>query len=274
MQDSPCVLALGEPDCRLVPLAGGKGASLATMIQQGLPVPPGLVVTSQAFADTVDEDSLRDACVAGDFVLAREIVSATAPPTKELTDAYRQLNGLVAVRSSACAEDSDGASYAGQQETYLNVSGLLAVMEGVVNCWLSFFSDRAVFYRSEKGSMEDVAIAVVVQEMVDSAKSGVLFSVDPVNGRKDRMIVEAAYGLGENVVDGQHTPDHYTLSRRGEIKRKRIVEDPVLDESETKQLAEMAIILEDIYGIPQDIEWAFDDQGKLFLLQSRPITTL
>lgn len=274
MQNSSWVLPFEDPDCRLVHIAGGKGASLATMTQQNLPVPPGFVVTSKAFADAVDEDSLRKACVAGNMDVARGIVSSCKPPEAEISEAFNLLEGLVAVRSSACAEDSDGASYAGQQETFLNVDGLPNVLSGVVNCWLSFFSDRAVFYRGEKGSMEDVSIAVVVQQMVDSAKSGVLFSVDPVHGRKDRMVVEAAYGLGENVVDGHKTPDNYALSRKGQIKRKRIIDTQILDENETTQLAEMALKLEDIHGTPQDIEWAFDASGKLFLLQSRPITTI
>ena len=119
------------------------------------------------------------------------------------------------MRSSACAEDSDGASYAGQQETFLNTEGLEAVLHYVVECWLSFFTDRAVFYRQEKGSLDDVAMAVVVQQMIDSQKSGVMFTVDPVHGRKDRMVVEAARGLGEAVVSGETTPDNYTLAARG-----------------------------------------------------------
>lgn len=154
------------------------------------------------------------------------------------------------------------------------MDGLDTVLEKVVECWMSFFADRAAFYRAEKGSMDDISIAVVVQQMVASAKSGVLFSVDPVNGRRDRMVVEAAYGLGENVVDGQHTPDNYTLDRKGKIKRKRIVDAQILDDGEARQLAEMALLLEEIHGSPQDIEWAFDDQGCLWLLQSRPITAL
>lgn len=274
MTDLRRILRFDDPVCCIVSFAGGKGASLATMTQQKLAVPPGFVITSSAFAEAIDEDQLRSACTKGDFEEARAIVSAASLPVQEITDEYQKLNGLVAVRSSACAEDSDGASYAGQQETYLNVGGLPAVLEGVGDCWLSFFTERAVFYRSEKGSMEDVSIAVVVQQMIDSAKSGVLFSVDPVHGRKDRMVVEAAYGLGENVVDGEHTPDNYTLDRKGVIKRKRIVEDQVLSEEETKQLAEIALQLEEIHLGPQDIEWAFDKDGKLFLLQSRPITTI
>ena len=178
------------------------------------------------------------------------------------------------MRSSACAEDSEGASYAGQQETYLNVDGLDDVLDKVVECWLSFFTDRAVFYRQEKGSLADVAMAVVVQQMIDSKKSGVMFTVDPVHQRKDRMVVEAAFGLGENVVNGEVTPDNYVLDRKGLIKRSKIVAEPVLTESEAQQLAALGLHLEELHGVPQDIEWAYDDVGVLYLLQSRPITTV
>jgi pyruvate, water dikinase len=117
-------------------------------------------------------------------------------------------------------------------------------------------------------------MAVIVQQMIGSKKSGVLFTVDPVHGRKDRIVVEAAFGLGENVVDGEHTPDHYALDRKGTIKRSNIVGTQVLNETELKQLAEMGRRLEEMHGCPQDIEWAFDGSGGLFLLQSRPITTI
>lgn len=274
MNNASFVFPFGDPKCREVPLTGGKGASLATMTQEELPVPPGFVITSAAFASAVDEDKLRACCLAKDMAGARQIVAAAMPPVDLVTEQYAKLKGLVAVRSSACAEDSEGASYAGQQETYLNVDGLPAVLEKIVECWLSFFTDRAVFYRIEKGSLEDISMAVVVQQMIDSKKSGVLFTVDPVHGRKDRMVVEAAFGLGENVVNGEHTPDHYSLDRKGNIKRSHIVAEQVLSEEEAKQLATLALKLEQMHGCPQDIEWAFDQDGNLFLLQSRPITTL
>jgi pyruvate, water dikinase len=143
-----------------------------------------------------------------------------------------------------------------------------------VDCWLSFFADRAVFYRQEKGSLDDVAMAVVVQQMIDSRKSGVLFTADPVHGRRDRMVVEAAFGLGEHVVSGEVTPDHYVLDRSGTIKRSRVVHEPVLSQKECAQLADLGRQLAGLHGAPQDIEWAFDADGALFLLQSRPISTL
>jgi pyruvate, water dikinase len=274
MTHPPLVLPFTDARCRDVALSGGKGASLATMTGEQLPVPPGFVITSAAFAAAVDEQALRERTRAKDMEGARAIVAAAATPAALVADAYSKLTGLVAVRSSACAEDSEGASYAGQQETYLNVDGLDAVLAHVVDCWLSFFADRAVFYREEKGSLDDVAMAVVVQQMVDSARSGVLFTADPVHGRRDRMVVEAAFGLGEHVVSGEITPDHYVLDRFGVVKRSRIVAEQVLSDAECAQLAALGKHLADLHGTPQDIEWAFDASGALFLLQSRPITTL
>ena len=274
MSDAGLVLPFADPRCREVARSGGKGASLASMTAEGLPVPPGFVITAAAFTAAVDAPALRDACLARDMVRAREIVAAARPPAELVAAHLGSLPGPVAVRSSACAEDSEGASYAGQQETFLNVEGLDAVLAKVVECWLSFFTDRAVFYRAEKGSLDDVAMAVVVQGMVQSRSAGVLFTVDPVHGRRDRMVVEAAFGLGENVVDGQHTPDNYTLDRKGALKRSTIVAEQVLSPDDMAKLAGMGRKLEELHGGPQDIEWAFDAAGALFLLQSRPITTL
>lgn len=274
MTQVPLVLPFGDPRCREVALSGGKGASLAAMTGARLPVPPGFVVTSAAFSAAVDEAELRDRCRAQDMAGAREIVRAAIPPRHLIADEHARLTEPVAVRSSACAEDSDGASYAGQQETYLNVKGLDAVMGHIVDCWLSFFTDRAVFYRQQKGSLDDIAMAVVIQQMVESRKSGVLFTADPVHRRLDRMVIEAAMGLGESVVSGEVTPDHYVIDRAGVIKRSRIVNEQVLTAGECAQLAVIGRDLAELHGCPQDIEWAFDDAGSLLLLQSRPITTL
>jgi pyruvate, water dikinase len=273
--DAPLVLPFRDPRCQQVALAGGKGASLATMTAEGLPVPPGFVITSAAFEAAVDADALREAMRAKDVEAARALVAAAQPPRELIEEQFSTLTGLVAVRSSACAEDSAGASYAGQQETFLNTEGLEAVLHHVVECWLSFFTDRAVFYRQEKGSLEDVAMAVVVQQMVDSQKSGVMFTVDPVHGRKDRMVVEAARGLGEAVVSGETTPDNYTLSRDGVVKKSKVVDaERVLTDEECAALARMGQRLASLHGAPQDIEWAFDAADDLYLLQSRPITTI
>ncbi|HEV8165875.1 MAG TPA: PEP/pyruvate-binding domain-containing protein [Actinomycetota bacterium] len=272
---APLVLPFRDPRCRQVALAGGKGASLATMTAEDLPVPPGFVIASTAFEATVDTDALRELMRGGDVEAARAMVATAEPPKEPIERHYAELTGLVAVRSSACAEDSEAASYAGQQETYLNTDGLAEVLANVVRCWLSFFTERAVFYRREKGSMDDVAMAVVVQQMVDSQKSGVLFTVDPVHGRRDRMVVEAARGLGEAVVSGEVTPDNYTLSRDGAVKKSRVVgAERVLSDADCAALAALGRQVADLHGGPQDIEWAFDADGGLFLLQSRPITTI
>ena len=275
MPDAPLVLSFRDPRCRQVALAGGKGASLAAMTAEGLPVPPGFVIASTAFEAAVDTDALRKLMRATDVDAARAMVATADPPREPIGRHYAELTGLVAVRSSACAEDSEAASYAGQQETYLNTDGLAEVLANVVRCWLSFFTERAVFYRREKGSLDDVAMAVVVQQMVDSDKSGVLFTVDPVHGRRDRMVVEAARGLGEAVVSGEVTPDNYTLGRDGVVKKSRVVgAERVLSDADCAALAGLGRRLADLHGGPQDIEWAFDADGRLFLLQSRPVTTI
>jgi pyruvate, water dikinase len=275
MPEAPPVLPFRDQRCRQVALAGGKGASLAAMTAEGLPVPPGFVIASTAFEAAVDTDALRKLMRATDVDAARAMVAAAEPPRGPIGRHYAELTGLVAVRSSACAEDSEAASYAGQQETYLNTDGLAEVLANVVRCWLSFFTERAVFYRREKGSLDDVAMAVVVQEMVDSDRSGVLFTVDPVHGRRDRMVVEAARGLGEAVVSGEVTPDNYTLGRDGAVKKSRVVgAERVLSDADCAALAGLGRRLADLHGGPQDIEWAFDADGRLFLLQSRPITTI
>lgn len=272
---SPLVLDLDDERSRDVNLSGGKGASLARMRSYGLTVPPGFVITSTAFAESVDHEKLRTLAQKKDMLGVRELVQAAEPP-RELIALFfgPHSTSRVAVRSSACAEDSEGASYAGQQETYLNVEGLDTVLEKVVECWLSFFSDRAVFYREAKGSLADVAMAVVVQQMVNARKAGVMFTVDPVSGRKDRIVIEAAFGLGEQVVSGEVTPDCYTLDRSGAIRKARVVDEQVMNEEELAELVHLGLKLVDFNdGQPQDIEWACDDSG-MYLLQSRPVTTL
>ena len=274
MSDIPLVLPFADDRCRDVNLTGGKGASLASMTHNGLPVPPGFVITSAAFADAVDAEALIRHIQNEDLEAARQVVSQTQPPRELIKGLYDQLPpGSVAVRSSACAEDGDDASYAGQQETYLFVDDFNTVMTRVVDCWLSFFSERALFYRLHKGSLDDIAMAVVVQRMVDATKAGVMFTVDPVTGRRDRIVVEAAYGVGEHVVSGEVTPDYYSLDRKGAIKRSRIVDQQVMSEPELAQLVELGLHLAELNGSPQDIEWAFDDTG-LYMLQSRPVTTV
>lgn len=268
------LLQLSDPACTDSARAGGKGASLAAMIALGLRVPPGFVVLAETMAACVDAARLRELAHALDHRGAQDLVRAADPPSTAIHAAYRELGGgLVAVRSSAGAEDSEVASFAGQQETYLNVVGEEEVTARVVDCWTSFFTERALFYRSQKGSLDDLAMAVVVQRMVEPDTAGVIFTVDPVQRRRDRMIVEAVRGLGEQVVSGEVTPDHYVIDRSGTKKRERLVGDGVLSDDELVHLAELGVRLEEYFGTPQDIEWAIAD-GDVYLLQSRPVTTL
>jgi pyruvate,water dikinase len=268
------VVALTDDACRDVALAGGKGASLAAMAAHGLRVPPGFVVSAQTMAASVDAARLRELARARDHEAAQALVAAADPPRAEITAAYERLGGgAVAVRSSACAEDSESASFAGQQETFLGVVGASDVCDRIVDCWASFFTEHALFYRSQKGSIDDLAMAVVVQRMVDPDAAGVLFTVDPVQRRRDRMIVEAVRGLGGQVVSGELTPDHYVVDRAGVRKRERLVADGVLTDDQLARLAVLGARLEEHFGAPQDVEWAIAG-GEIYLLQSRPVTTL
>jgi pyruvate,water dikinase len=288
------MLRFDEPECREVAQAGGKGASLARMSELGLPVPPGFVIPAGALAAAVDTEALRAALP--DAAKAQAIIAAAQPPA-EIVEAYAALGDdpPVAVRSSACAEDSETASYAGQQETYLYVRGADQVLARVRDCWASFFSERAIFYRQRKGSLDDLGMAVVVQRMVRSDVAGVLFTCDPVQRRRDRMVVEAVLGLGEAAVSGAVTPDHYVLKRDGTVKRAQVATqpfaivpvesggveerelgdegaEPKLGEEQLRQLARIGDDLEQRLGGPQDIEWALEG-GQLFVLQARPVTT-
>ena len=275
-----------EEACREVEVAGGKGASLARMTTEGLPVPPGFVIPSYVLQNSIDAERMLKLAASRSTRELQEVVAATEPPREKITAAYENLvggrltstyklvgNKKVAVRSSAVAEDSEAASYAGQQETYLFVEGGEEVCRRVVDCWASFFSERALFYRSQKGSLEDLRMAVVVQKMVDPEKSGVIFTVDPVRRRRDRMVVEAVRGIGEQVVSGEVTPDHYTLDRRGKVKREKIVDDRVLTDEELQRLGDLGRQLEERHGVAQDIEWAMVGE-EIYLLQSRPVTTM
>lgn len=272
--------------CQDVGLTGGKGASLARMTAEGLPVPPGFVIPSYVLEESLDTERMLELAATQSAEGLQELVARCRPPTDEITAAYENLVGArvtatykrvgdakVAVRSSAVAEDSEAASYAGQQETYLFVEGAEEVCRRVVDCWASFFSERALFYRSEKGSLEDLRMAVVVQKMVDPEKSGVIFTVDPVRRRRDRMVVEAVRGVGEQVVSGEVTPDHYSLDRKGKLKREKIVDERVLTDEELLKLSELGRKLEERHGVAQDIEWAIVGE-EIFLLQSRPVTTM
>jgi pyruvate,water dikinase len=300
------VLRFDEPACAEVGRAGGKGASLARMAGLGLPVPPGFVIPADALVTSLPDagQELRHLLAGGVSremaERARALVLAAEPAgqlVEAIGSAYRELGDEppVAVRSSARAEDSESASYAGQQESYLHIRGLEEVVRRVRDCWASFFSERALFYRGRKGALDDLGMAVVVQRMVAADVAGVLFTCEPVHRRSDRMVVEAVFGLGEAAVSGQLTPDHFVIARDGEVKKRRIAVQPfavvgspaggtaerplsaeeggaaTLDEGRLRLLARLGDDLERRLGAPQDIEWALAD-GELYVLQARPVT--
>ena len=280
------------------------------MTRAGLPVPDGFVLDARGLEAALEssgrraemlkllESAAQDAAAAAavrQAVLALEL----SPELRDaIAGAYAELGDdhPVAVRSSACAEDSEAASFAGQQETYLNVRGAAEVLVRVRECWASFFSERALFYRSRKGSLTDLAIAVVVQRQLAPEKAGVMFTVDPVRGRRDQMVIEGVWGLGELLVSGQVTPDHYVVARDGTLKRAQVAEQAVallplpgggtrlqdleaergaarvLADEELRELAALGNRLQELFGGPQDVEWAYQ-KGRLYLLQSRPVTT-
>jgi pyruvate,water dikinase len=287
------ILPFTDPACQDVGVAGGKGASLAAAAARGLPVPPGYVVCSSAFEAAVGAraDELRALAAAHDHVGAMALVAEL--PRPDLAEHFAALGAeSVAVRSSAVAEDSDEASFAGQQETYLGVPDAATAAERVIDCWASFFSERALFYRVRKGSLDDLRMAVVIQEMVPADVAGILFTIDPVARRRDQMRVEAVFGLGEPAVSGQLTPDNYTMKRDGTVKKRRIATQPwaliggeevalspedgareTLTDDQLAALAQLGRTLEEQNGAPQDIEWAIAG-GELYVLQSRPVTAL
>ena len=304
-----------------VALVGGKGANLGELTRAGIPVPPGFVVTVHAYSRLLDVTELReqsewllkdlDVNDRSSLKLAaaevRRLITAAEMPkdvASQIGTAYRQMDmGLVAVRSSATAEDLAEASFAGQQETYLNVEGEAQVVRAVQNCWASLFEDRAIFYRSSKGFGQlEVGIAVVVQRMVQSDRSGVMFTVDPVTNDDSRIVIEAVYGLGEGLVSGLVTPDMYVVDKTaGEVldhqpvpQEQEFVRRPQgesggeqnhwvpiesgrrhaqkLSDLEISELTKMARRLEQHFGCAQDIEWACEN-GSFSIVQSRTVTT-
>ncbi|MBI3573704.1 hypothetical protein HY090_01500 [Candidatus Kaiserbacteria bacterium] len=302
-------------------IAGGKGASLGEMTQAGIPVPPGFVLLSFAFDHFVEETGLAaqiDAIlktVAMEKMDTVESASAQAQAlilgkeipgdmVREVEEEFKKLGTtFVAVRSSATAEDSASAAWAGQLDTYLNTTETTLV-ENVCRCWASLFTPRAVFYRFEKGLQgEKVSVAVVVQKMINSEAAGIAFSVHPVTEDRNQMIIEGAFGLGEAVVSGQITPDSYVLTKEPlQIVEKNIVEQDralyrkegglpgqggnewvdlspekglaqEISDAQVLELAALVLKIEAHYGFPVDVEWATEG-GKFYITQSRPITTL
>ena len=289
---------LGRDDLEI---AGGKGANLGELIRAGLPVPDGFVVTTDAYERAADAVGLAALVEDAEPAELRRVV-ASAPMPEDLRDgiatAYRALGDdvPVAVRSSATAEDLPGAAFAGQQDTYLNIVGADAVIDAVRDCWASLWTDRAVSYRQERHvDPHTVRIAVVVQVLVDAELAGVMFSADPVSGRRDRIVVDGAAGLGEAVVSGLVTPDHYLLDDDGEqleyrpgraevvIRRgtdggvreeeAKATGAPLLSPDRLKTLARLARAAEAHFGRPQDMEWAVAG-GTVHVLQARPMTAL
>ena len=290
------MVAFGDLPTESTAIAGGKGASLSRMVAAGFPVPHGFVVSAGAFQEfldacgglalverlmtNLDVDDARAVELAADSI-RQKIVSTPlpAPLGRAILAAHSRLEhgDLVAVRSSAVSEDGLAASFAGQQESYLNVRGGDAVLHRVQECWASFFSPRALFYRAQKAVLADTRMAVVVQEMVQADKSGVMFTVDPIRNRRECMVIEGGPGLGEAIVSGEITPDHYVISRAGGAVIDVFIPDanggPVLSEAELNGLREIGLRLEAFFGSPQDVEWCIRG-AEILVLQSRPITTL
>ncbi len=230
------------------PEAGGKAHGLARLLRLGLRVPPGFVILGASPGDLPDSLPLHYAVLGG---------------------------GRVAVRSSAQGEDSAEASFAGQYRTLLDVEGLEALRKAIEQCLSSLHSARAVTYRQEQTRLAEVRMGVVVQRMVDAVAAGVLFTADPVSGRRNCLIVDAVPGTGEKLVSGQVTPDHYSLSRGGEVLAARLRSDaPLLRPEQLRELAAGALRVEREYGKPLDMEWALGGDGLLYWLQARPITRL
>ena len=242
-------------------MAGGKGANLGELVGAGYAVPPGFVVTTGAY---------RAATASG----WREVPADVGRAVRE---AYAALGAPpVAVRSSATAEDLPGAAFAGQQDTYLDVEGADAVVDAVRDCWASLRSERAVAYRRQIGVGEDeVAMAVVVQQMARPDWAGVLFTADPVTGARDRVVVDSFPGLGEAVVGGHVTPDHAVVDADGRVVERREGERPgqELPEEVLVELARVGRSVADHFGTPQDVEWVVAD-GQVVLTQARPMTAL
>src|SRR5829696_7118647 len=302
-----------------IALAGGKGANLGELSSAGLPVPPGFIVTTTAYdafvvSNAIGSAIVRRASVAratdpAAFEEVAEGISALFSGGKvpeemadEIRAAYVELGKdgetAVAVRSSATAEDLPGASFAGQQDTYLNVRGAEALLEAVKNCWASLWTARAMAYRARQSiDPETVSLAVVVQRMVEAEAAGVMFTANPANGRRNELTISAAWGLGESVVSGTVTPDFIVvekgswrvLSRETSDKQVMTVysgsgteerpvpearrRQPVLDDGPVAELARYGKRLEDHYGTPQDIEWALAGD-EFFVVQARTITAL
>lgn len=313
-----------------IPIVGGKGANLGELTVKGVNVPPGFCVTAGAYKDFVTKGNVEDNIM--EIVKNIDVESSEELQTKSLDirniimqsdvpleieenikNAYLDFsnkigleNPLVAIRSSATAEDLPEASFAGQQDTYLHICGIDEVLNHIKKCWASLWTARAIYYRQKQGfDHKEVSLSVVVQKMVNSKKSGVLFTANPVTNDTNEMMINASWGLGEAVVAGIVTPDEYILNKKDlSVVEKTIAEKSVmivknndnvgtmeikvgeylgydkvnsqcLSDEEISKLGKNALLIEELYNSPQDIEWAMDeDTNELYILQSRPITTL
>src|SRR5215218_3018598 len=318
-ENGDLILPFSAIDRNALSVSGGKAANLGELVRAGFPVPPGFCVTTAAYdmvaTDTGLEPTLAAlaAADAGDTERLAELAAearsrlseASVPDVLGLAieEAYGELGDgepvPVAVRSSATAEDLPGASFAGQQDTYLNVVGVGSVLDAVQRCWASLWTDRAVSYRATNGiDPRGVRLAVVVQRMVDASVAGVLFTANPVTGKRHQAVIDASSGLGEAVVSGAVNPDHFVANTAtGEIVERRLGDKRVaivagsgggtrrvelaedehgasLSDTQILALAELGGQVEEHYGAPQDTEWAIDGDGGIWLLQARPITTL
>ncbi len=319
MQKSKLIAWFKEVDKEDTALVGGKGANLGEMVQAGFNVPEGFVVTANAYYQFVKDNNLTvkikhllgsvnredsHALMQVSEHVKKEIVKGKMSEEliKEVVGAYRRLGGvlkdaLVAVRSSATAEDLATASFAGQQETYLNVKGETVLLEKIKEGWASLFDARAIYYRhNQKFDDLKVGIALVVQKMVESEKSGIMFTIDPVTNEKSRIVIESIYGLGELIVQGAEIPDHYEVYKddfkillkkiskqkyslirfKGKNKKvkvsTKIAQKQKISDDEIISLAKVAKKLEQHYYFPQDIEWAIENK-KIYIVQTRAITT-
>jgi pyruvate,water dikinase len=305
-----------------VAYAGGKGANLGELARAQLPVPPGFVVGAPAYARFCAETGVRErlaellddvdpedtAALQTASTAAREIFLQTPLPAaleSAIRASYERLAGderelAVAVRSSATAEDTAATSFAGMNETFLNVRGADAVIDAVRHCWGSLFGARTIYYRAVNDFKQaEMDIAVVVQRQLDSTRAGVMFTANPATGERGELVIEGSFGLGEAVVSGSVSPDRYLVDKatlsilRSEVHRKELTIEfaagggtsqralseeeslrPVLSDAEVVAVATLGRRIEEHYGSPQDTEWAFDPDGALWMLQSRPITTL
>ncbi|HEY0604783.1 MAG TPA: PEP/pyruvate-binding domain-containing protein [Herpetosiphonaceae bacterium] len=314
-QDRPFLLPLDSTAANLETV-GGKGASLARLVQAGLPVPPGFHVTTAAYRRFVSENQLDEPIVS-----IAEQARADDPATLEHASAQIQrliLDGAipqdlgaqirqwyaelgadvpVAVRSSATAEDLPEMSFAGQQDTYLNVRGD-AVLDAVRRCWASLWTARAIGYRARQDiASRDVSLAVVIQQLVPADVAGIMFTANPLTGERDQTMINAAWGLGEAIVGGHVTPDTIVVdARTGKIQSEEIADkavmtvrteagtveapvpadrrtQPALEPAHAAELARLGARIQEQYGQPMDIEWALHD-GRIFIVQARPITAL